>query len=107
MVNLLRKTFGENVKFHGTLDVLINRGHTGRSIPAGADFELAKKWAAVGDRDALLSHETANRFCADLKCVPTVGGGELVSFRGRLDDPEITSLAGHGAWQGSRPIQSS
>src|SRR6266496_4743689 len=101
MIDVFRKKLEGSAKFRGTLERLINRGHTGRSIPAGADFELAKEWAAVGDGEALLSHDAADRFGTDLKCVPIVGVGELLCFRGRLDDPEISSWREMGPGTGA------
>jgi RES domain len=89
------------VKFSGTLYRVVTRGHTGRSIPAAADFELAKEWADVGDRDALMSHSTANRFRADLKCVPTAGGDELICIHGRKDDSKITNWRDMGPGTGA------
>jgi hypothetical protein len=101
MVNIFSKTLEGSAKFCGMLDRLIIRGHTGRSIPAAADFELAKEWGEVSDRDALLSHDTANRFRANLRCVPTAAGNELVCIRGRLDDPKITSWRDMGPGTGA------
>jgi RES domain-containing protein len=80
-------------RFDATLDRLVIRGHTGRTIPASADYDSAKEWADVGDIKTLLSHHGADRFRTNLlelfKSAPAEAGDELTRFRGRLDDPEI------------------
>jgi len=93
-----RKTLGKlfkkepptGVRATGTVGRVITRCHTGRSIPAGADYELAQEWAGVGPRDGLLSHPAAARFRRELASTPAVAGTDLLCFRGRREDP-ITS----------------
>jgi RES domain-containing protein len=80
---------------------VVTRSHTGRAIPVGADYDLAKEWADVGDRRTLLSHGAAGRFGEELKSAPAAAGNDLICFRGRLDDSTITS------WQNMGPPPSS
>lgn len=96
-----KKTLTGSVKGTGTLDQVIMRGHTGRSIPAGADYEFAQEWAALASVDELLSHTAANRFRTDIACTPAVAGTDLVCVRGRPDDPSITSWHNMGPPVGS------
>jgi RES domain len=82
-----------------TLDRSVTRGHTGRTIRAGADYELAREWGDAGDITTLVSHHGADRFRAELrkllKSAPAEGD-DLTCFRGRPDDPTINSWRNMG-----------
>ena len=97
MGKLFKKKLTGNVKVSGTVDRVIGRSHTGRSIPAGEDYSLAQEWGSLGSMNELLSHTAAARFRAELAFTPTVGGSNLLCVRGRVDGSTITS------WQNMGP----
>ena len=97
MGKVFKKKLTGNVEGSGTVDRVIGRSHTGRSIPAGEDYSLAQEWGTRGSMDELLSHTAAARFRAELASTPTVGGSNLLCVRGRDDDSKITS------WQNMGP----
>lgn len=97
MGKLFKKKLTGNVEVSGTVDRIIGRSHTGRSIPAGDDYALAQEWCRVVSTDELLSHTAAARFREELASAPAAAGSNLLCVRGRLDDPAITS------WQNMGP----
>ena len=104
MGRLFKQTLTAKAKGTATLDMVINRGHTGRSIPTGPDYELAQQWAALASVDELLSHIAANRFRTDLACTPTVTGTDLICVRGRAANRGITNWQNMGPPIGSETM---
>ena len=91
LTKLFGKTLSGSVTPTGTIGLVVNRGHTGRSTPVGVDYRLVEEWSKAGSREQLMSHQAANRFRTELNSVATVGGGSVECVRGRLDDGTIAS----------------
>jgi hypothetical protein len=107
MGNIFEKRLGGTVTPSGTVGLVVNRGHTGRSTPVGLDYRQAEEWSKVAlELDALPSHPAAERFRAKLRSVSQYVGSTTF-VRGRRDDGSINGWRDmgpppRGAAQGSR-----
>jgi|CXWL01.1.fsa_nt_gi hypothetical protein len=89
MGNLFSKVLASNLTTTGTLDLVLTRGHTGRSVPAGKDYRLVEQWSKAESKEQIESHPACDRFRAEVNSVRALTGDSLYCIRGRIDDGTI------------------
>lgn len=72
----------------------LTRGATGRTTNYESpehhlQEELVKKWAGAENKEALLSHPTANKFGSMISETPVINGTTLVCYRGSYRRPDM------------------
>lgn len=106
MGNLFGKVLARNVTATGTLDLVVTRGHTGRSVPVGKDYRLVEQWSKAESKEQIESHPACDRFRAEVNSVRALTGDALHCIRGRIDDGTIVDWRQMGpptsCGQGSR-----
>lgn len=68
----------------GSLRLDVIRGHTGRKVRGGEEYERARAWARRQNRLGLIVHSAHLRFQRDLKHVPVVAEPTMRCYRGRV-----------------------